>query len=124
MTKKFEDTVISLLSSMDTRMDGMQQDISGMKSDVSKLKIDVSGLKSDVDELKTGHQSHERKLDMLLDIAATQNQLLEDHSRRHDSHDKLFRQIIDGLAPGMVTTTEHESRLKDHEFRISALEAA
>jgi len=152
MTKRFEDTIISLLQSMDGRMDRMEGNLSSLNHTV---------------------QSHDKKLGLIIDILANQDAKLKEHDKRFDTmdgkfkqhderfdkidtkfkqhderfdridtkfkqhderfdkidtkfkqHDEKFDQIIVGIIPEIEKRNTHSIKLKNHERRIRHLEAA
>ena len=105
----------------------LKADVSVLKTDVSGLKADVSELKKDVSDLKHGQSVLEKMMLKMMDeltfvkdvVVKMENDLNPkvktlfdaDNSRQHETTD--LKQ----------TCREQEEKLKDHEIRISRLEA-
>lgn len=110
MTKKTEDTILSLLRSMDKRMDGM-----------------AATLQTHTEKL----ESHDKKFDLILNILADHSATLKEHTRLLNHHTKLhmqhqgmFRQLLDVIPSEMQFRTDMSDQLDNHEERLVALEAA
>jgi len=64
------------------------------------------------------------RLDRIETILDEHTQTLAVHGQRHDNHDEMFANILEGMSPEKIKTTENSLKLKDHERRIRHLESA
>jgi len=117
MTKNFEDTIISLLRSIDKRMDGIDGRMGGIDSRMGGIDGRMDGIAGDIAELKTSYSRLGKKVGLVIEILAS-------HSEKFKEHDKLFGEIITGVIPEMEKRTEQGIKLKNHKRRIISLESA
>lgn len=116
MTKDFENTVLSLLRSVDKRIDSIDGRVGMIEGRIDRIDGHIDKIDSHIAKLNASYGRLDRKVDLVIDILAT-------HSAKFKEHDELFQEIIAGVIPEMEKRTEHSIKLKNHERRITALES-